>query len=77
MPEYHLYTLDEYGHIRGRKDLTLPNEQQAIAQAKQFVDGRAVELWSGTNLIARIDPQSEPEQRIRNLNLLTREQGYE
>jgi hypothetical protein len=61
MPEYHLYMFDQHGHIMGRKDLKLPDDQQAIAKAKQFVDGRAVELWSGTNLIARIDPQKEPE----------------
>ena len=40
---------------------TLPDDQQAIATAKQFVDGRAVELSSGTNLIARIDPQCQPD----------------
>jgi hypothetical protein len=60
MPEYHLYTLDQNGHITGREDLTLPGDQQAIAEAKQAVDGQAVELWSGSNLIARIDPKGLP-----------------
>ena len=60
MPEYHLYTLDQHGHIKGRKDLTLPDDQQAITEAQQFVDRQAVELWSGTSLIARIEPKVEP-----------------
>jgi hypothetical protein len=57
---YHLYTLDQHGHIKWRKDLTLPDDQQAIEEAQQFIEGQAIELWSGTNLIARIDPKREP-----------------
>jgi len=57
MPEYRLYLLDQHGHIARRKDLHVADDRQAIAEAKQFVDGRIVELWSGTDLIARIDPQ--------------------
>ena len=56
MPEYHLYTFDQHGHIRARRNLTLPDDQQAIATAKQFLEDRALELWSGADLIARILP---------------------
>jgi hypothetical protein len=57
MPEYHLYTLDQHGHIKGRKNLDLPDDQQAIATAKESVEDRALELWSGVNLIVRISPK--------------------
>jgi hypothetical protein len=57
MPEYHLYTFDQHGHIQGRRNLTLPDDQQAIATAKKFLEDRALELWSGADLIARIAPK--------------------
>ena len=57
MPEYHLYTFDQFGHIKARKNLDLPDDQLAIATAKQFVEDRALELWSGANLIVRITPE--------------------
>jgi hypothetical protein len=60
MPEYHLYLFDQHGHIAARKDLQVIDDRQAVAEAKQYVDGRVIELWSGTNLIARIDPQNGP-----------------
>jgi hypothetical protein len=51
---------DQHGHIVRRQEFGLRDNEQAIAKAKQFVDGRAIELWSGINLIARIDPKGEP-----------------
>jgi hypothetical protein len=57
MPEYQVYLLDQQGHIVRREDFEFPDNAQAIEKAKQqFVDGRAVELWSGTNLIVHIPP---------------------
>jgi hypothetical protein len=45
----------------------VPNDQEALAKANQHIeiDGRAVELWSGTSLIARIDP---PKNLMDNIN---------
>jgi hypothetical protein len=57
MPEYRVYLIDRHDHIVGRKEFVLPDNEQAVEKAKQFVDGRAVELWSGSNLIARIPPK--------------------
>ena len=56
MPEYRVYLLDQQGHIVRREEFEFPDNEQAIEKAKQFVDGRAVELWSGANLIVRIPP---------------------
>jgi hypothetical protein len=76
MPEYHVHTFEQHGHIEGRKDLTLPDDQQATPKTKLFVDGLAVELWSGTNLIARIDPQTSPRTHPDSRSF-TRRQSYE
>jgi hypothetical protein len=60
MPHYRLYKLDKSDHIVGLpEEFELDNDQQALATAKQFVDGKALELWSGTRRVARIEPNSE------------------
>jgi hypothetical protein len=78
MPEYHLYLFDQHGHIAARKDLHMIDDRQAVAQAKQFVDGRVIEVWSGTNLIARIDPQHGPFKKMMGESaIFDQEKGYE
>ena len=60
MPEYRLYQLDKSGHIGGPpQEWELDDDQQALAKAKQLVDGKALEVWSGARRIARIEPKSE------------------
>jgi hypothetical protein len=57
MAHYRLYILDEADHILRREEFELPDDQQALTKAKQFVDGKALELWSGAKRIARIEPE--------------------
>ena len=56
MSEYRLYFLNKTDQIVRRKEFDLPNDEEALAKAKQYIGGRAMELWTGTRLIARIDP---------------------
>jgi hypothetical protein len=39
MIDYRLYFLDSAGHIMKFKDFEAPNDEQALAHAKQYVDG--------------------------------------
>jgi hypothetical protein len=66
MPEYRLYLLDQKGHIAGHKEFDLPDNKQAMEKAQQFADGRAVELWSGVDLIARILPARKSRDSSRD-----------
>ena len=53
--EYRAYTLDREGHIQRRFDLTAADEQMARKQATELADRQDVELWLGTQRIAKID----------------------
>ena len=57
MPDYRLYVIDKADHIARKIEFDLPNEAEALIRARQHVDGHAVELWSGKNRIARINPK--------------------
>lgn len=45
MQDYRVYILGEDGHVQSRVDLRCGSDAEAIELAKQFVDGRDVELW--------------------------------
>jgi hypothetical protein len=53
MHEYRAYIIGPDGHIQSRVDLLCKNENTAIAQAKQLVDGHDVELWQYNRQIAK------------------------
>ncbi len=57
MNEYRLYFLDKENHVVRREEFQQADDEQAIAHAKQFLDGKALELWSGARLINRLEPK--------------------
>lgn len=57
MVEYQVYILTDGDHISGRKDICCENDEAATKQARQMVDGKAIELWQATRKIARLAPQ--------------------
>jgi hypothetical protein len=42
---YRAYILGPDGHVEYRVDLHCQDEEEAVKQAKQLVDGHDVELW--------------------------------
>ena len=54
--DYQLYFLTLAGHTVRRQEFELPNDEAAVAHAKQYVDGKALELWAGSRIVARIEP---------------------
>ncbi len=54
MAHYRLYFLDSRDHIRHGVDLDCPDDEAAKAQARARHDGRAVELWRGSERVLRI-----------------------
>ena len=45
MQDYRVYILAEDGHVQGRVDLRCDSDAEAIARARQHVEGHDVELW--------------------------------
>jgi hypothetical protein len=58
MPEYRFYSMDKDGHIAGPPAAhELPNDAAAMTEAKQLVNGSAVEVWQGARIVAHLDPK--------------------
>jgi hypothetical protein len=56
MPTYRMYRIDAAGHIpEPSKTIECDDEDHAVEQARQYVDGLAVELWEGARLIRRFE----------------------
>ncbi|HEY0223690.1 MAG TPA: hypothetical protein VGC38_04170 [Pseudolabrys sp.] len=57
MPEYRFYTIQKDGHINGPpKELTFPDDAAALKEAKQLLEGHAIEVWRGTYAVGRLEP---------------------
>ena len=59
MPEYRAYIIGGDGDIAGFEPIVSPDDAGAIRQARQLVNGYAVELWSGPRLVIRLEPWPE------------------
>lgn len=47
MNQYRAYFIDHNNRIAGLKELEFETDEEAIAAARELVDGKAVELWTG------------------------------
>lgn len=55
MPTYRLYFLDSDAHIsRPPEAFDCADDQEAMQKAKQFIDGKDLELWEGNRCVALI-----------------------
>ena len=55
MPEYRLYTLLRGDKIAGpATQVECSSDQEAISQAKKFINGLDIEVWQDAGLIARL-----------------------
>ena len=53
--DYRVYLIGENGHFVGVRDIEAPDDDAALQEAKQYVDGLAVEVWHRDRYVARID----------------------
>ncbi|MDP1585607.1 MAG: hypothetical protein Q8M18_19485 [Bradyrhizobium sp.] len=57
MRDYRFYFLSADGRIDGpSRDHRCPDDDAALIEAKQLLDGQAIEIWQGKRKVARIDP---------------------
>jgi hypothetical protein len=57
MPEYRFYVGRKTGHVaRQPSDHNLPNDAAAVMEAKQLLDGQAIEIWQGARIVAHLNP---------------------
>jgi hypothetical protein len=67
-PEYRAYLIGEDGHFKRCRAFVCDNDADATVWAKQFVDGRDIELWNGARLVSKIGhSQITPPQLAHRL----------
>jgi hypothetical protein len=54
VPDYRAYTVGDDGHFIAHEPLVCGNDEEAIENAKRFVDGHDIELWNGARLVIRL-----------------------
>jgi hypothetical protein len=54
MPEFRIYTIGRDGHFSDAKNIECADDQEAIQEAQQAVDGHDVELWQRGRFIVRL-----------------------
>jgi hypothetical protein len=53
MSDYLVYFIGPDGHFINFKPLICASDDEALAEAKELVDGHDIELWSGPKLLQR------------------------
>jgi hypothetical protein len=57
---YRIYSLDGSGHIMGPPKLIDADDQDAaVKEARQILDGREIEVWCGDRCVARLRPEDK------------------
>ena len=60
MPDYRIYIVGHDGHFQSSIALpNCPNDDAAIAAAKQLIDGHDVQLWHLDRKVAVLDHQTK------------------
>jgi hypothetical protein len=55
--EYRAYIIGEDGHFIDAAPLICEDDDAALKQAEQLVNGRPIELWSGERFVAKLEPK--------------------
>jgi hypothetical protein len=54
MPEYRIYFVDPSGRFQGVEIIHCVSDQQAIAKARQYIDGHDLEVWQRDRFVTRM-----------------------
>jgi hypothetical protein len=58
--DYRIYKISPDNHIAGPPDeVECASDQEAVAQAKQKLNGLAVEVWQGARIVIRLKPNDK------------------
>jgi hypothetical protein len=55
MKEYRAFTMGHDGHIKSSRAFACENDDDAVAWARQLVDGHDIELWNGEHFVKRVN----------------------
>jgi hypothetical protein len=56
MTEYRVYTVGADGHFVNFRGFVCDHDEDALVWARQWMDGAAVEVWSGERFVTRLEP---------------------
>ena len=54
MPDYRIYQIDKNDRVISRKEIVAPNDETALAAARQYLDDVDVEVWDRARKVGRL-----------------------
>jgi hypothetical protein len=55
--DYRVYTMDHEGHVLKPPEIVCcDTDEEAMVLAKQYLDGRPIEVWLGAKRVGRLEP---------------------
>ena len=60
MPDYRIYVLDREGHIRMAQAICYQDDLDALAETERLSRRESIEIWEGSRIVARVNPNSAP-----------------
>jgi len=63
MHQYRIYCLDDEGRFRKVKEVEAPDDADALSRARALGHSGECEVWRGSRLVGRIEPQSGERQQ--------------
>lgn len=61
MADYRVFFVGADGHVDGYQAFVCDTDDNAIVRAKQFLEDRPLELWTGARLVKRLYPRDKRE----------------
>jgi hypothetical protein len=61
MADYRVYTVGLDRHFIGFEPLICRDDGEAVAKAKQLLDGHDIEVWCADRLVIHLKPKSPTE----------------
>lgn len=58
MPEFRAFIIDINGHYLGVHEFVAQGRDEAVAAAIRLVNGHALELWTGDQMIGTLSPSN-------------------
>jgi hypothetical protein len=60
MPDYRFYPIRSDGHIGAAAvERNCPNDDEALKEARQLVNGHDIEVWQSTRKVAHLTPDDK------------------
>jgi len=56
--------MDHEGHVLKPPEIVCDTDEEAMVLAKQYLDGKPIEVWLGAKRVGRLEPLTAPKRTV-------------